>query len=156
MRADVDSTRKLRDPPESPPESSEAAVAAAKDARSFGNMMEEAYGFSQAVRVGDTIYVAGQTAMGDDFTAVGGDDMAAQMRAAYAGVARVLAMYDADMSNVVDEVLFVTDTMAAAICAKAVRGEVYGDSFEVASTLIGVAALGSPDLMIEIKCVARV
>jgi enamine deaminase RidA (YjgF/YER057c/UK114 family) len=118
--------------------------------------MEEAYGFSQAVRVGDTIYVAGQTAMADDFTAIGGDDMAAQMRAAYAAVVRVLETYDADMSNVVDEVLFVTDTMAAAMCAKAVRGEVYGESFEVASTLIGVAALGSPDLMIEIKCVARV
>jgi enamine deaminase RidA (YjgF/YER057c/UK114 family) len=131
-------------------------MAVAKDARSFGNTMEEAYGFSQAVRVGDTIYVAGQTAMADDFTAIGGDDMAAQMRAAYAAVARVLETYDADMRSVVDEVLFVTDTMAAAICAKAVRGEVYGESFEVASTLIGVAALGSPDLMIEIKCVARV
>jgi enamine deaminase RidA (YjgF/YER057c/UK114 family) len=131
-------------------------VAAAKDARSFGNMMEEAYGFSQAVRVGDTIYVAGQTAMGDDFTAIGGADMAAQMREAYAGVARVLATYGAAMSDVVDEVLFVTDTMAAAMCAKAVRTEVYGESFEVASTLIGVAALGSPDLMIEIKCVAHV
>jgi enamine deaminase RidA (YjgF/YER057c/UK114 family) len=119
-------------------------------------MMEEAYGFSQAVRVGDVVYIAGQTAMGDDFTAIGGDDMAAQMREAYAGVARVLATYGADMNNVVDEVLFVTDTMAAAMCAKAVRAEVYGEAFEVASTLIGVAALGSPDLMIEIKCVAHV
>jgi 2-iminobutanoate/2-iminopropanoate deaminase len=135
---------------------SEAVVAPGKDARSFGNTMEQAYGFSQAVRIGDTIYVSGQTAMGDDFTVVGSGDMAAQMREAYAGVARVLAMYGADMGNVVDEVLFVTDTMAAATCAKTVRGEVYGDSFEVASTLIGIAALGSPDLMIEIKCVAHV
>jgi enamine deaminase RidA (YjgF/YER057c/UK114 family) len=152
VQHDVDSTRKPRDRSET----SEAVVAPAKEARSFGNMMEEAYGFSQAVRVGDTIYVSGQTAMGDDFTVIGGDDMAAQMREAYAGVARVLAMYGAGMDNVIDEVLFVTDTMAAATCAKAVRGEVYGESFEVASTLIGVAALGSPDLMIEIKCVARV
>jgi len=82
--------------------------------------------------------------------------MAAQMREAYAAVGRVLALYGADMSDVVNEVLFVTDTVAAATCAKEVRGEVYGDAFEVASTLIGVAALGSPDLMIEIKCVARV
>ena len=129
---------------------------AAKDTRTFGNFMEEAYGFSQAVRVGDVIYVSGQTAMGDDFTAVGGDDMAAQMREAYAGLARVLAMFGAAPSDVVDETLFVTDVMAAATCAKEVRAEVYGDSFEVASTLIGVAALGSPDLKIEIKCVAHV
>jgi 2-iminobutanoate/2-iminopropanoate deaminase len=131
-------------------------VAAAKDARTLGNFMEEAYGFSQAVRVGDIIYVSGQTAMGDDFAAVGGDDMAAQMREAYAGVTRVLAMFGAEPSDVVDETLFVTDVMAAATCAKQVRGEVYGESFAVASTLIGVAALGSPDLMIEIKCVAHV
>ena len=65
-------------------------------------------------------------------------------------------MFGAEPSDVVDEVLFVTDMMAAATCAKQVRGEVYGESFEVASTLIGVAALGSPDLMIEIKCVAHV
>jgi len=131
-------------------------VAVSKDARTFGNFMEEAYGFSQAVRVGDVIYVSGQTAMGEDFAAIGGDDMAAQMREAYAGVTRVLAMFGAAPSDVVDEVLFVTDVMAAATCAKQVRGEVYGESFEVASTLIGVAALGSPDLMIEIKCVAHV
>jgi 2-iminobutanoate/2-iminopropanoate deaminase len=131
-------------------------VPASKEARSFGNAMEEAYGFSQAVKVGDVVYVSGQTAMGDDFTVEGGDEMEAQMRAAYAAVARVLALYGAGMRDVVDEVLFVTDTMAAATCAKTVRGEVYGDEFEVASTLIGVAALGSPDLMIEIKCVAHV
>lgn len=130
-------------------------MAATKDAQSFGNVMEQAWGFAQAVRVGDTIYVSGQTAAADDFTAIGGDDMAAQMRAAYASVARVLARYGADMSAVVDEVLFVTDMMAAVTCGSTVRGEAYGGSFEVASTLIGVAALGSPDLMIEIKCVAQ-
>ena len=127
-----------------------------KQARGFRNVMEDAYGFSQAVRVGDIIYVSGQTAMGDDFSVTGGDDMAAQMRAAYAAITRVLELYGAGMADVVDEVLFVTDTMAAATCAKAVRAEVYGEAFEVASTLIGVAALGSPDLMIEIKCVAHV
>ncbi len=131
-------------------------MGATKDARSFGNVMEEAWGFSQAVRVGDAIYVSGQTAAADDFTAIGGDDMAEQMRAAYASVTRVLAMFGAQMSDVVDEVLFVTDMMAAVTCGQTVRREVYGGSFDVASTLIGVAALGSPDLMIEIKCVAHV
>ena len=130
-------------------------MAATKDARSFGNLMEQAWGFSQAVRVGDTIYVSGQTAAADDFTVIGGDDMGAQMRAAYASIGRVLGMFDAQMSDVVDEVLFVTDMMAAVTCGQTVRSEVYGDSFEVASTLIGVAALGSPDLMIEIKCIAQ-
>lgn len=129
---------------------------AAKEARSFGNVMEEAWGFSQAVRVGDTIYVSGQTAAADDFSVIGGNDMEAQMRAAYASVARVLEMFGAGMAAVVDEVLFVTDMMAAAMCGSTVRREVYGGSPEVASTLIGTMALGSPDLMIEIKCIAVV
>ncbi len=37
----------------------------------------------------------------------------------------------------------------------ALRGEAYGEVFDVASSLIGVKALGAPDLMIEIKCTAR-
>jgi enamine deaminase RidA (YjgF/YER057c/UK114 family) len=127
----------------------------AKEARRFGNALESAYGFSQAVRVGDVVYVAGQTAMGDDFSVSGSGDMAAQMRAAYASVARALEMFGAGMSDVVDETLYVTDTMAAATCAREVRAEVYGEAFEVASSLIGVSALGSPDLKIEIKCVAH-
>ena len=60
--------------------------------------------------------------MGDDFAAVGGDDMAAQMREAYAGVTRVLAMFGAEPSDVVDETLFVTDVMAAATVRQAGAG----------------------------------
>jgi enamine deaminase RidA (YjgF/YER057c/UK114 family) len=118
--------------------------------------LESAYGFSQAVRVGDVVYVSGQTAMGDDFSVTGTGDMEAQMRAAYASVARALEMFGAGMGDVVDETLYVTDTMAAATCARRVREEVYGEAFEVASSLIGVSALGSPDLLIEIKCIAHV
>ncbi len=128
----------------------------AKEARTFGNAMESAYGFSQAVRVGDVLYVSGQTAMGDDFSVTAPGDMEAQMRAAYASIARVLATFEVDMEDVVDETLYVTDMMAAVTCAKQVRGEIYGDDFAVASSLIGVAELGSPDLVIEIKCVAHV
>lgn len=127
-----------------------------KDARTFGNLMEEAYGFSQGVRVGDTVYVAGQTAMGDDFAVAGGGDMAAQMRAAYASVARVLGLFGAGPADVAEETLFVTDVPAAVAVARTVRGEFYGGVFEVASTLVGVQSLGSPELLVEIKCVARI
>jgi hypothetical protein len=46
--------------------------------------------------------------------------------------------------------------MEAAIpAAVAVRREVYGGVFDVASTLIGVGRLGGADLLVEIKCTAR-
>jgi hypothetical protein len=33
---------------------------------------------------------------------------------------------------------------------------VYGGVFEVASTLCGIQALGAPELLVEIRCIARV
>jgi enamine deaminase RidA (YjgF/YER057c/UK114 family) len=132
----------------------EPSMATPRKTVKFDDFMEQAYGFSQAVRVGDTIYVSGQTAFGDEGIA-GVGDMAVQMRAAYDAIARVLAELGAELADVVDETLFVTDTMAAATVAHAVREDVYGSGFPVASTLIGVQALGAPELMIEIKCTAR-
>lgn len=127
---------------------------ATKETVKLGNFMEQAYGFSQAVKVGDTIHVAGQTAFADDGI-VGVGDMAAQMREAYAAIGRVLAAFGATHADIVDETLYVTDPMAAAMASLEVRGEVYGPDFEVASSLIGVQALGAPELMIEIKCTAQ-
>ena len=130
-------------------------MAVDKQIRNLGWFGEEAYGFAQAVKVGDTVYVSGQTAFLPEGGTAGVGDMQAQMRQAYVGIAQLLKAYGADMSNVVDETLYVTDMAAAASVARKVRGEAYGEVFEVASSLIGVQALGAPDLMIEIKCTAR-
>lgn len=128
---------------------------AKKETHTFGNFMEEVYGFAQSVKVGDTIYVAGQTAFQDDGSIDGEGDMATQMRAAYRGIERALGGLGATMDDVIDETLFVTDVNAASGCALEVRKEVYGGRFELASTLCQVAALGAPQLLIEIKCTAR-
>ncbi len=130
-------------------------MAVDKQIRNLGWFGGEAYGFAQAVKVGDTVYVSGQTAFLPEGGIAGVGDMQAQMRQAYVGIAQLLKAYGADMSNVVDETLYVTDMAAAASVARKVRGEAYGEVFEVASSLIGVQALGAPDLMIEIKCTAR-
>jgi enamine deaminase RidA (YjgF/YER057c/UK114 family) len=118
--------------------------------------MEEVYGFAEAVKVGDTIYVSGQTAFMDDGSIDGVGDMAAQMTRAYAGIERALEPFDASLADVVDETLFVTDMNAAVGVAGDVRRRVYGGRFELASTLCQVQALGAPELLIEIKCTARV
>ena len=127
-----------------------------KDIRQLGMEAEEAYGFAEAVKVGDTIYISGQTAYVGQGHIVGVGDMAAQMRQAYTTIATLLEGYGATMRNVVDETLFVTDIAAASQAARTVRKEAYGGVFEVASTLIGVAELGAPELLIEIRCTARV
>lgn len=129
---------------------------AKKEAFKFGNFMEQVYGFAQSVKSGDLIFVAGQTAFMDDGSIAGVGDMAVQMRTAYENIAKVLEPFGAKITDVVDETLYVTDVMAAAGAALAVRSEFYGPECEVASSLIGVAALGMPELMIEIRCTARV
>ncbi len=127
-----------------------------KRVENFGTVVEDAYGFSQAVRSGDTVYVSGQTAFTPEGRIEGEGDMAAQMRQAYANIAALLARYGATLDDVVEEVLYVTDVAAAGAVAREVRGEAYGDRFELASSLIGVQALGAPQLLIEIRCTARV
>jgi enamine deaminase RidA (YjgF/YER057c/UK114 family) len=129
-----------------------------KDIRNLGVAAEKSYGYAQAVRHGDTVYVAGQSASSDD--ASPGDpgdvgDMEQQMRRAYEKVARVLALFDLSMDDVLEETLFVTDMPAAVAVAGSVRGDVYGPEIDVASTLCGIQALGAPELLIEIKCTAR-
>ena len=128
---------------------------AARETHTFGNFMEEAWGFAEGVKVGDTVYVSGQTGYDENFQIAVGD-MDAQMRQAYATIAVVLDRLGASMADVVDETLFVTDVMAAATCGLSGRTEAYGGPPRVASTLVEVQALGSPDMMVEIKCQARV
>ena len=126
-----------------------------REARRFGTAAETGYGFAQAVRVGKTIYISGQTASAVDGVPGPPGDMNAQMRTSYRRIADLLEMYGATMANVVDETLFVTDMEAAIPAAVEIRREVYGGVFDVASTLIGVARLGGADLLVEIKCTAR-
>ena len=111
--------------------------------------------FCQGVRVGDTLYMAGQ--VGTDENGTAPDDLLAQMKHAYAHVQSVLAEYGVTMDNVVDETWFVTDidnTMAKVGDLFAARAEIYGKKPEVSQTLVQVAGLVDPSFKIEIKCVA--
>src|SRR5205814_5834908 len=92
-----------------------------RETRRFGTAAEAGYGFAQAVRVGKTVYISGQTASAVDGATEPAGDMAAQIRTSYARIVKLLEMYGATMANVVDETLFVTDMEAAIPAAVAVR-----------------------------------
>ncbi len=127
-----------------------------KETRSLGMPWEEEYGYAQAVKVGDTIYLSGQVSHDDDGNVLGEGDMEVQMRAAYANVGKVLAQYGATMENVVDEMLFVTDMDAAFGARVKMKEEVFAGSPVLASTIVQIERLAFPQLMIEIRCVAKV
>jgi enamine deaminase RidA (YjgF/YER057c/UK114 family) len=138
-----------------------------KEARDLGMPWEESYGYSQAVRVGDTIWVSGQLSHDDAGDLVGPapvdekgrildyGNMRVQMAQSYANAKRVLAQFDATLDNVVEEVLFVTDMDAAFAVAGAVRAEAYGGRPVVASTILVTPRLAFPSQLIEIKLIAR-
>lgn len=121
----------------------------------FGAPEEQSFGFAQAVGVGATVYVSGQVGRDENGVAA---DIGSQMRIAYRKIVQILEQAGGTIHDVVDETIFVTDIIAAAPAARSVRREIYGESPRVASTFIGIAAIGNPDaptpLGVEIKCTA--
>jgi len=112
----------------------------------------ERFGYSQAVAVGDAIYVAGTLGMTAAFTIP--DDLAEQMALAYRNIADTLAHFGADMSHVVDQKVFVTD-IDAAMAAMEARRAAYPTGAPPASTMVEVSRLGLPEAKVEISVVAR-
>ena len=131
-------------------------MAISKKTTSLGMPWEKEYGYAQAVQVRDTIYLSGQVSHDDKGNIVSLGNMEVQMRQAYANIQKVLAEFKATMDNVVDEVLFVTDMDAAFAAAVKCRQEVFSGTPVVASTIVQIERLAFPELMIEIRCVAKV
>jgi 2-iminobutanoate/2-iminopropanoate deaminase len=100
-------------------------MAFSKEAKSLGMSWEKEYGYSQAVKVENTIHVSGQVSHDDKGNIVGRGDMEAQMRQAYTNIEKVLAQYGATVDNIVDEVLFVTDMDAAFVARVKCRQDVF-------------------------------
>ena len=92
----------------------------------MGMPWESGYGYSQAVKVDDTIYVSGQVDHDETGKILYPGDMEGQMRQAYGNVRRVLAHFGATMENVVDEILFVVDMESAMKARGRLKDEVLG------------------------------
>jgi 2-iminobutanoate/2-iminopropanoate deaminase len=127
-----------------------------KETKSFGMPWEKEYGYAQAVKVGDTIYISGQVSHDDNGNIMGRGDMETQMRQAYANIKKLLAQYGATIENIVDEIVFVTDMDAAFAAAVKCRQEIFSGTPVIANTIVQIQRLAFPDLMIEIRCVAKV
>lgn len=136
---------------------------------SFGVPWESAYGYVQAVRVNNSIFVSGQlshtpegqlvapAALGADGKPANFDIMEAQMKRTYENAQVLLAELGGSLADVAEETLFVIDVPAAFAASGKVRPAVYGQAVpQVASNLIGVSALAFPEQLIEIAFRAEV
>jgi len=120
---------------------------------SSGGPWEASAGYSRAVVVGDTCWVAGTTDAGPDGRSRHPGDIAGQARAVFAIIGRALDEAGFAFGDIVRIRMFVTD-MALADAVMVVQGELFRD-IRPASTLVEVSALIDPSLLIEIEADAR-
>ncbi|MGF6374326.1 enamine deaminase RidA (YjgF/YER057c/UK114 family) [Paraburkholderia sp. RAU6.4a] len=111
----------------------------------------DAYHFSPATRVRNTIWVSGQVGIGTDMKA--GEGMPAQARIAFESLKAVLETAGASLSDVVELTTFHTDLRGEMEAFSAVK-DAYFPARYPSWTAVGVTQLALPELCIEIRAVA--
>jgi enamine deaminase RidA (YjgF/YER057c/UK114 family) len=106
---------------------------------SSGTPWEKLAGYSRAVRVGNTVWVAGTTASDEHGNLVGGDDPYEQARAILRKIEGALVQAGASIDDVVRTRIYVARMEDWREVARA-HGEVFGD-IRPANTLVQVAGL---------------
>jgi enamine deaminase RidA (YjgF/YER057c/UK114 family) len=117
--------------------------------------LPEPPGYSHVVsaRPGRVVWTSGQVAMDADGTPAPPGDWEAQTRLCFENVGRALEAGGAAWADVVKLTYFVVD-VAALPTVRAVRDEFVNAEDPPASSLVQVAALFRPDLLIEVEAVA--
>jgi len=121
---------------------------------SSGAPWEPVVGYSRAVRVGDHVYVSGTTATDAEGGIVGIGDPYAQTTQIVANLRSALERAGARLEDVVRTRIFVTDISQWEAIGRA-HGEVFS-AIRPASTMVEVARLIDPDILVEIEADAYI
>ena len=116
---------------------------------SSGRPTEELYAYSRAVRVDGRVYIAGTTALNEDGQVTAPGDVYEQTRITMASIEWALEQAGAALADLVYTKTFLTDITQAGGQMQA-RLEALGDVRPTA-TLLGIPALISPEMLIEIE-----
>ena len=135
-----------------------AEVAAGDDGESRRNIssggpFEASVGYSRAVAIGDSCWVAGTTDAGPAGRSAHPDDPGGQARAIFTIAERALSEAGFRLADVVRTRMFVVRPADVA-AVTAAHGEVFG-SIRPVATLVLVAGLMDPSFLVEIEFEAR-
>jgi enamine deaminase RidA (YjgF/YER057c/UK114 family) len=106
--------------------------------------------FSQAVRVGDTVWLSGQ--IGVDQNGRAGGSVEEQAHLAFENLVAVLAEADASLADVVELVTYHL-SMNDLHTFAAVKSKFFPEDYPT-WTVVGVTALALPELLVEVKATA--
>ncbi len=117
-----------------------------------GRAIEEEYAYSRAVRLGNRVFIAGTTALNAQGVVEGQGDMYRQTHKVMETIFWALEQAGGTPGDLVYTKSYLTDLAAAADYTRA-RLEALGD-VRPTDTLLGIPALVTPDMLVEIEAEA--
>jgi enamine deaminase RidA (YjgF/YER057c/UK114 family) len=109
--------------------------------------------WSNCLRVGDVIYTSGFTSRANDLKTIQGKDAYEQAKIIFTKIRHCIEAAGGKMDDVVKMVIYITNMKDNTLVWKA-RKEFFTGDYPV-STLVQVAALAKPEILVEIDTIAH-